>query len=60
MYISVEVVAKCPVSTYIFNAIHHFKAQVYGSLGRFGGLDVGCWPLVPKFTGSHLAEAVGF
>jgi hypothetical protein len=26
----------------------------------FGGLEVACWPLVPKFTGSHLAEAVGF
>jgi hypothetical protein len=26
----------------------------------FGGLDVACWPLVPKFAGSHTAEAVGF
>jgi len=26
----------------------------------FGGLQVACWPLVPKFTGSHLVEAVGF
>jgi len=26
----------------------------------FGGLEVACWPLVPKFAGSHLAEAVGF
>jgi hypothetical protein len=25
----------------------------------FGGLKVACWPLVPKFAGSHLAEAVG-
>jgi hypothetical protein len=23
----------------------------------FGGLDVACWPLVPKFAGSKLAEA---
>jgi hypothetical protein len=28
--------------------------------GDFGGLEVACWHLVPKFTGSHLAEAVGF
>jgi hypothetical protein len=26
----------------------------------FGGLEVACWPLVPKFKGSHLAEAIGF
>ena len=26
----------------------------------FGGLGVVCWPLVPKFTGSNLAEAIGF
>ena len=26
----------------------------------FGGLEVACCPLVPKFAGSHLAEAVGF
>jgi hypothetical protein len=26
----------------------------------FGGLDVACWPMVPKFVGSHPAEAVGF
>jgi len=26
----------------------------------FGGLEVAWWPLVPKYTGSHPAEAVGF
>jgi len=26
----------------------------------FGGLEVTCWPLVPKFTGSHPVENVGF
>jgi hypothetical protein len=26
----------------------------------FGGLEAACWPLVPKFAGSHPAEAVGF
>jgi len=29
-------------------------------LGGFDGLEVACWPLVPKFAGSHPAEAVGF
>jgi hypothetical protein len=26
----------------------------------FGGIEVAWWPLVPKFVGSHPAEAVGF
>ena len=26
----------------------------------FGGLQVACWPLVPKFAGSNPTEAVGF
>jgi hypothetical protein len=26
----------------------------------FGGLEVVCWPLVPKFAGSNPAKAVGF
>ena len=26
----------------------------------FGGLEVGCWPFVPKFAGSNPTEAVGF
>jgi hypothetical protein len=26
----------------------------------FSGLEVACWPLVPKFVGLHPAEAVGF
>ena len=26
----------------------------------FVGLEVACWPLVPKFAGSNPAEAVGF
>jgi hypothetical protein len=32
------------------------KTRVSG----FGGLEVACWPLVPKFVSSHLAEAIGF
>ena len=26
----------------------------------FGGLEVACWPLVPKYVGSNPAEGVGF
>ena len=32
----------------------------YCRYSGFGGLGVGCWPLVPKFAGSNPAEAVGF
>ena len=34
--------------------------QVYLHVSGFGGLEVACWPLVPKFAGSHPAEDVGF
>ena len=30
------------------------------SFSGFGGLEVACWPLVPKFAGSNPTEAVGF
>ena len=33
-----------------------FKEKTSG----FGGLEVACWPLAPKFAGSNPAEAVGF
>ena len=33
-----------------------YKANLIG----YGGLEVACWPLVPKFAGSHPAEADGF
>ena len=39
------------------------KTQIFGSIIDpidFGGLEVACWPLVPKFAGSNPAEAVGF
>ena len=29
-------------------------------LSGFGGVEVACWPLVPKFAGSKPAEAVRF
>ena len=34
--------------------------KVTFTLSGFGGLEVVCWPLVPKFAGSNPAEAVGF
>ena len=34
--------------------------EISGSIKFFGGLEVACWPLVPKFAGSNPAEAVGF
>ena len=35
-------------------------AGYIGIFSGFGGLEVACWLLVPKFAGSHPAEAVGF
>ena len=34
--------------------------EKYTYLSGFDGLEVACWPLVPRFAGSHPAEAVGF
>ena len=33
---------------------------VRSALRGFGGLEIACWPLVPKYAGSNPAEAVGF
>jgi hypothetical protein len=35
-------------------------APSYCQFSGFGGAEVACWPLIPKFAGSNLAEAVGF
>ena len=47
-------------SLYVFchNYCAHFNSTFPCS--GFGGLEVACWPLVPKFAGSNPAEAVGF
>ena len=42
----------------LLKQILHFHDIEY--INGFGGLGVGCWPLVPKFAGSNPAEAVGF
>jgi hypothetical protein len=39
---------------------HPLKGEVNLEQSGFGGLEVACWPLVPKFAGSNPAEAVGF
>ena len=44
---------------------YEFRAAKNSGFGKvhdsgFGGLEVACWPLVPKFAGSNPAEAVGF
>jgi hypothetical protein len=37
-----------------------FRGQAIQEGSGFGGPEVACWPLVPKFVGSHPTEAVGF
>jgi hypothetical protein len=36
------------------------KTKCKAVLSGFGGLEVACWPMVPKFAGSNPAEAIGF
>jgi len=38
---------------------HQYSDIMYEQIS-FGDLGVAFWPLVPKFAGSNLAEAVGF
>ena len=40
-------------------SVLHFVLYTLHVIG-FGGLEVACWPLVPKFAGSNPAEAVRF
>ena len=42
--------------SYLLPVISHQSFLLSG----FGGLEIACWPLVPKFAGSNPAEAVGF
>ena len=35
------------------SGIDHFGNEVAVHLSGFGGLEVECWPLVPKFAGSN-------
>jgi len=42
-------------SVRLYNIFPHYLINT-----GFGGLEVACWPLVPKFEGSNPAKAVGF
>ena len=48
---------RCRFVAYIGN---FFLGNVTCINSGFGDLEVACWPLVPKFSGSNPAEAVGF
>jgi hypothetical protein len=37
-----------------------FHTFLTSARSGFGGLEVACWPLVPKFAGSHPIEDVAF
>jgi hypothetical protein len=43
-----------------WNWVTDASSRVREWYSGFGGLEVACWPLVPKFAGLHQAEAVGF
>ena len=46
----------------VWNCCFRLSGQYYVhiqySCRGFGGLEVACWPLVPKFAGSHPAEKI--
>jgi hypothetical protein len=52
LYPSVTTDLIAQVTRYVFKHVQ--------GLSGFGGLEVACWPLVSKFSGSYPAEAVEF
>ena len=44
----------------IFSLCHYVYLSSQKVRSGFGGLEVACWPLVPKFAGSNPAEFVRF
>ena len=50
----------CPQIAFYISYDSLNKQKLFPPLSGFGGLEVACWPLVPKFAGSNPAEAVGF
>ena len=40
--------------------IHFILVKYPLEKSGFGGAEVACWPLVPKFAASNPAEAIGF
>ena len=65
-YITLKVsviVHRVPVVSYSLFQPLFYVHQICSFIYRFsglGGLEVACWPLVPKFAGSNPAEAIGF
>jgi hypothetical protein len=45
---------------FVYKVLFVMFTKYYLLVSGFSGLEVACWPLVPKFMGSHPAEAVGF
>jgi hypothetical protein len=45
-------------SSLTFNFKYTYTTYTY--ISDFGGVEVACWPLIPKFAGSNPTEAVGF
>jgi hypothetical protein len=49
------------LGNHFYQSWQYCNKYSYGRLSSgFGGLEVTCWPMVPKFAGSNPAEAVGF
>ena len=48
----------CCLNDFVITVELHFVSYI--EIFCFGGLEVACWPLVPKFAGSNPAETVGF
>ena len=55
-----KAVDSCNISKSIPNCNVHIPCGSKQQRRGLGGLEVACWPLVPKFAGSNPANDVGF
>jgi hypothetical protein len=56
----IKVVGKIKRNIFMSSILFSEYRAVYMKKSGLGGLEVACWPLVPKFAGSNPAEAVVF
>ena len=51
----------CRLSCWQQHSVNNNRSSyIYIIFSGFGGLEVACWPLVPRFVGSNPVEAIGF
>ena len=45
---------------YVYQSVCRLVQKYKCVISGFGGAEVACWPLIPKFAGSNPAKVIGF